>query len=346
MAAFVGGTARGPVAEPRQVSSFSEFERTFGGLHADSDLSYSVSHFFLNGGATCWVVRTNGDSRAGIHALDAVDVFNMLCLPDNYDTRTLIEAINYAETRRAMVIVDIDPAVDTFEGARRWISDGANAALKRPNAAAWFPRVHLADPLQNGALRAFPNSGVLAGLWARTDRERSVWKAPAGREALLHGVDALDHPLSNAEMGVLNATGLNSLRTLPGRGTLSWGARTLAGADSQASEWKYLPVRRTALFVEESIHRGTRFAVFEPNAEPLWAQIRQAVDAFMNALFRQGAFQGSSAKDAYFVKCDASTTTQADVHRGHVNVLVGFAPLKPAEFVIISIRQIAGQSRP
>ena len=162
---------------------------------------------------------------------------------------------------------------------------------------------------------------------------------------MLRGVQALDYVLSDPENGVLNPLGLNCLRTFPVYGTVSWGARTLFGADARASEWKYIPVRRTALFIEESLYRGTQFAVFEPNDEPLWAQIRLAVGSFMNNLFRQGAFQGASPREAYFVKCDSTTTTQADIDLGIVNILVGFAPLKPAEFVIISIQQIAGQDQ-
>ena len=124
---------------------------------------------------------------------------------------------------------------------------------------------------------------------------------------------------------------------------MCWGARTLNGADVEASEWKYIPVRRFALFLEESLYRGTKWVVFEPNDEPLWSQIRLNVGAFMQSLFRQGAFQGLTPKDAYFVKCDGETTTQNDINNGIVNIVVGFAPLKPAEFVIIQIQQIAGQ---
>ncbi len=122
-----------------------------------------------------------------------------------------------------------------------------------------------------------------------------------------------------------------------------WGARTLRGADQLADEWKYIPVRRTALFIEESLYRGTQWAVFEPNDEPLWAQLRLNISAFMNNLFRQGAFQGQTAREAYLVKCDSETTTQNDINLGVVNVVVGFAPLKPAEFVVIKIQQLAGQ---
>ena len=183
----------------------------------------------------------------------------------------------------------------------------------------------------------------MAGLYARTDANRGVWKAPAGTEASLSGVQGLVYNLTDTENGQLNPLGLNCLRIFPVYGDVCWGARTLAGSDQMASQWKYVSVRRFALFLEESLYRGTKWVVFEPNDEPLWAQIRLNVGAFMQDLFRQGAFQGQTAQQAYFVKCDNETTTQTDIDNGIVNILVGFAPLKPAEFVVIKISQIAGQ---
>ena len=283
-------------------------------------------------------------AKTGMFALEDADIFNILSLPGVIDVAVLAPAVVYAEERRSMIIVDIDPNVDTLDEARDWINDAANTSLKSNNSVAYFPRIRLADPLQNGRLRSFPNSGLMAGLWARTDNARGIWKAPAGIEAGLRGVQGLDYVLSDPENGVLNPLGLNCLRSFPVYGTVSWGGRTLVGADARASEWKYVPVRRVALHIEESLYRGTQFAVFEPNDEPLWSQIRLAVGSFMNGLFRQGAFQGATPRDAYFVKCDATTTTQADIDLGIVNIHVGFAPLKPAEFVVISIQQIAGQS--
>jgi len=172
---------------------------------------------------------------------------------------------------------------------------------------------------------------------------RGVWKAPAGTEATLNGVFDLKVPLTDAENGELNPLGINCLRKLPAAGNVVWGARTLVGDDRLANQWKYIPVRRTALFIEETLYRNIQWAVFEPNDEPLWAQLRLNIGVFMHDLYRQGAFQGQSPKDAYFVKCDATTTTQSDIDKGIVNVVVGFAPLKPAEFVVIYIQQIAGQ---
>jgi phage tail sheath protein FI len=211
------------------------------------------------------------------------------------------------------------------------------------NAAVYFPRLKMADSLKDGLTEEFTPCGVIAGIYARTDAQRGVWKAPAGQEASLSGVKEFTYKLTDAQNGTLNPLGLNCLRSFPVSGNIVWGARTLAGADQLASEWKYIPVRRLALYIEESLYRGTQWVVFEPNDEPLWAQIRLNIGAFMHDLFIDGAFQGTSPREAYFVKCDKETTTQNDIDKGIVNILVGFAPLKPAEFVIIKIQQIAGE---
>jgi phage tail sheath protein FI len=211
------------------------------------------------------------------------------------------------------------------------------------NAALFFPRLRQPNPQKDNQLEDFASCGAVAGIFSRTDVQRGVWKAPAGLEATLRGVPALSVPLTDPENGELNPLGINCLRVMPPAGRVIWGSRTLQGDDRFASEWKYIPVRRTALFIEESLYRGTQWVVFEPNDEPLWAMIRLNVGAFMHNLFRQGAFQGSSPREAYFVKCDKETTTQTDINLGIVNIVVGFAPLKPAEFVIIKIQQIAGQ---
>jgi hypothetical protein len=182
----------------------------------------------------------------------------------------------------------------------------------------------------------------MAGLYARIDNNRGVWKAPAGTEADVRGVVGLDLRLTDGQDGIINPVGVNAIRVFPD-GVVSWGARTNDGADTAASEYKYIPIRRTALYIEESLYRGLKWVVFEPNDVALWAQIRLNVGAFMHNLFRQGAFQGTKPQDAYFVKCDAETTTQTDRNLGIVNVWVGFAPLKPAEFVVLYLQQIAGQ---
>jgi uncharacterized protein len=285
-------------------------------------------------------------------ALDKVDLFNILVIADTdrlADTGAaqVAEAARaYAEARRAFYILDppnADATRDEIPEIEAWLD--ANGTLRHKNVAAYFPRPLIADPLNEFRLRAVPAGGTIAGLYARIDGERGVWKAPAGIEATLRGVQKLEYVMTDAENGILNPLGMNCLRTFPIVGNVAWGARTLDGADQIASEWKYVPVRRLALFLEESLYRGTQFAVFEPNDEPLWAQIRLNIGAFMQGLFLQGAFQGQTPRQAYLVKCDSETTTQDDINRGIVNIIVGFAPLKPAEFVIIKILQLAGQTQ-
>jgi phage tail sheath protein FI len=177
---------------------------------------------------------------------------------------------------------------------------------------------------------------------ARTDTARGVWKAPAGTEADVRGITGLERKFSDGENGLLNPKAVNTIRIFP-TGVVSWGARTMDGDDGNPSDYKYVSIRRLALYLEESLYRGLRWVVFQPNDEPLWAQIRLNVGAFMHGLFVQGAFQGQKSTDAYFVRCDAETTTQDDRNKGIVNVWVGFAPLKPAEFVVLYLQQMAGE---
>lgn len=280
-------------------------------------------------------------TRGGIYALESVDIFNIMCLPGISDSSTLIDSAAYCQSRRAFLIVDADPADSTPDKLAALVQ-GAGVP-KSDNAAIYGPWIKIGDPLNGGKLRKTAPSGSLAGLYASTDSSRGVWKAPAGTEANIVGAQGLDYVLTDGENGFLNPLGFNCLRLFPVYGVVSWGARTLQGADAAASEYKYIPVRRLAYYLEESLYRGTKWVVFEPNDEPLWSQIRLNIGAFMQTLFRQGAFQGKTPSQAYFVKCDSETTTQNDINLGIVNIIVGFAPLKPAEFVIIQLQQMAGQ---
>ena len=279
--------------------------------------------------------------RKGIYALDEVDLVNLLCLPGVTDPGILQDANAYCVERRAFMIIDSPKASASPDDMVATIT--GPTLPKSDHAAVYYPWICIADPLKSGKLRRTAPSGTLAGLFARTDSSRGVWKAPAGTEAALAGAQGVDFRLTDAQNGTLNPLGVNAIRVFPGYGTVSWGARTLRGDDQLASEYKYVPVRRLALYIEESLFRGTKWVVFEPNDEPLWAQIRLNVGAFMHNLFRQGAFQGKTPREAYLVKCDSETTTQNDINLGIVNILVGFAPLKPAEFVFIRIQQLAGR---
>jgi phage tail sheath protein FI len=314
---------------------------------------------FFSGGTNSDALSNDNDilgdenKKTGMYALAKADLFNLLCIPP--DTRggdtskgVYRTAMTYCASRRAMLIVD-SPASwgankDTAAAtARDHLADLGLTGVEARNAALYFPRVTESDPELDGQLDTFVPCGIIAGVMARTDTQRGVWKAPAGLDASVNGTQGLQGNLNDAENGMLNPLGINCLRFFPVAGRVVWGARTLRGADQLADDYKYVPVRRLALYIEESLYRGTQWVVFEPNDEPLWAQIRLNVGAFMHTLFRQGAFQGQTPKDAYFVKCDKETTPQDQINLGIVNIIVGFAPLKPAEFVVIQIQQIAGQ---
>ncbi|MEO6729694.1 MAG: phage tail sheath C-terminal domain-containing protein [Ferruginibacter sp.] len=300
-------------------------------------------------------------NKTGMFLLEKTDLFNILCIPPytssdpptitldpdekptDVSTDLIAAADAYCKKRRAFFIVDPHSTWKTMSDASDGLSTLVYPKLTSNYSGLFFPRLKQTNPLKKNQVEEFVPCGAVAGIFARTDGQRGVWKAPAGQDATLVGVDQLSVPLTDSENGVLNQIGINCLRSFPVYGRLVWGARTLEGADQLASEWKYIPVRRTALFIEESLYRGTKWVVFEPNDEPLWAQIRLNIGAFMHNLFRQGAFQGKTPREAYLVKCDKETTTQNDINSGIVNILVGFAPLKPAEFVMIKIQQLAGQ---
>lgn len=298
--------------------------------------------------------KPNGEAeKTGLFALEQLytrdGIFNLLCLPPhtfdgNVDTSVVAAAGAYCEKRRAMLLLDSPKSWNSVQKATEKFSTGPDeVGYRGRNAALFFPRLKMPNPLRDNQMEDFAACGAVAGIFARTDTQRGVWKSPAGLDASFIGVSSFTLPLTDEENGMLNPLGINCLRTFPVFGRVLWGARTLRGADAFADEYKYTAVRRTALFIEESLYRALKWVVFEPNDEPLWAQIRLNVGAFMHNLFRQGAFQGQTKNEAYFVHCDATTTTQNDINLGIVNVNVGFAPLKPAEFVVIRLQQMAGQ---
>lgn len=354
-ALFVGRAAQGRLDEPFLCQTFRDFEQEFSPAYAGSDLARSVRLFFATGGTRCYVLRLAPEDGQAPELADyeeafgridrAVDLFNLLVLPrdEAHDLDTHVSlwgpASAFCRQRRAMLLLDppvewdsVDALLDPAQGV-----PALRAGLELEHCALYYPPVKLAE---NGEEVIAGPGGALAGLMGRVDSSRGVWKAPAGTEADLRGITGLTLVLSQEDHGRLNSGGVNALKAVPG-GFVSWGARTLAGDEQYGGDYRYLTVKRTALFLEESLLRGLQWTVFEPNDEPLWSRIRVNVRAFMLDLFRQGAFQGATPADAYFVKCDAQTTTSVDRAEGRVTLQIGFAPLKPAEFVILRLQLTA-----
>jgi hypothetical protein len=313
---------------------------------------------FLAGGVDGAVLTPASDGNfelamlkagAGVNLLDRVDIFNLLCVPSESDGPTIQLLQDYCFSKRAFYLVD-SPQLATISGLTSSGPVGGNNSgpITAGNAnysAFYFPWVWAPDPLFGNRTRLFPPCGFVAGIYAATDAARGVWKAPAGIGAGLSGESGLQYTLTDQENGDLNTQAINCLRTFKVYGDVVWGARTLQGNDQTGSQWKYVPIRRLALYIESSLYDGTQWAVFEPNDETLWSQVRLDIGAFMQGLFLQGAFQGTTPSQAYFVKCDSENNPQTSISLGILNVLVGFSPLYPAEFVVIEIQQMAGQSQ-
>jgi phage tail sheath protein FI len=289
-------------------------------------------------GLTQYVGSESG--RTGLHAFDTVDV-NLLAIPGRNDSGYLSAAMSYCDAKDVFYIADGPGSTDRqFEmsaSEAKQVVEGLPA--RSNNAAIFYPWIEVPDPVGVGRnpRRYVPPCGHMAGIFAHTDNSRGVWKAPAGIEATVSGAIDLQHDLVDGEQDLLNPIGLNCLRRFPNTGIVVWGSRTLASDP----EWRYVPVRRTALFLKESIRRGLKWAVFEPNDQTLWGTIRLNINSFMMGLFRQGAFQGATPDEAFRVKCDRETNPQELVDQGIVTAQVAFAPLKPAEFVVIQISQKA-----
>ena len=361
--ALVGATPRGPLNEPVVVKSHADYREIFDPAPTSSPVSLAAHLFFVNGGRKAVVVRVtsadrrgksransknvigDADARTGIHALRDGEPLGLLLTPDaaemsGSEVKAIAkEVVKFCEEHRVFYILDLPRQARSKRGRIRAVADWAkqSGTLRHPNAAVYFPRISISDPSgKPGSVLVSP-SGAIAGVYARTDAERGVWKAPAGLEARLHGVEETEMELTDEEMNLLQQTSINPLRRFQERRIVPWGARTFEPTESN-SEWRYIPVRRLALFIEESLYQGLAWAVFEPNGDPLWAQIRLAASSFMNQLFRAGAFQGASLREAYFVKCSRETMTESDIQAGRLVMIVGFAPLKPAEFVILRIQ--------
>ncbi len=366
VAAIVGTFPRGPVDQVVRITSTAELAEIFAADSSDLEAPLAVRQFFANGGRSAWIVRAKSNSRrkgasaragdiigradrgTGLHALP--DTADLLLTPDTARMtaaeagQVAAAAVGHADRRRMIYLHDIphgDKIRRTSRAVTAWLR--ANPKLRHANAATYFPRLLTTTPGKRTGDRAIAPGGSIAGLYARTDRQRGIWKAPAGVDAGLFGVSGLETDVGDADLARLTDRSVNVIKTFPGAGIVAWGARSLEPAGSGA-EWRYVPVRRLALFIEASIETGVQWTVFEPNGEPLWAQIRLNVSSFLHLLFRNGAFQGATPRDAYFVRCDRGTHTAADIDQGLVNITVGFAPVRPAEFVILRIQQRTADS--
>lgn len=352
-AAFVGSGAAGPVDTAVPIHSLADFERAFGPAAETDPLRRAIQLFLENGGTDALVVRVDGAAgpepsvAAGLQALDGIERFDFLCLSGLYaDTSptgipqiaaALEAASRYCARRSAILIIDPLPgwqaADDVVSGPAS--IDAITTGVQRENAIAFYPNLLVATP--SGPEPSAP-SGAIAGVFARTDGARGVWKAPAGEESAIRGAVGLASPISTADASALRHGGVNTIRELPA-GIVPWGARLLSGLTRGDPEWKYVNIRRLLIYLERSIDQGLTWVVFEPNDEPLWAAIRQSVTAFLFALWREGAFAGRHPGEAYFVRCGPDTMTQDEIDTGVVNILVGFAPLRPAEFVTFRIHR-------
>jgi hypothetical protein len=280
--------------------------------------------------------------------LDKIDVFNLMATPGVSVSSVVGPALAFCERKLAFFVMDPPPPASAEPPPADIESQMTGGAIeKSTNGAIYFPALRSLHPVTGDPID-LPPSGTVAGVYARTDTQFGVWKAPAGVDAGVRGSSGVVEGgrLTDMRHGRLNKVGVNALRSFPGVGTVVFGARTLHGGDADTAyqQWKYVPVRRTALFIEQTLKANLTWVVFRPNDEPLWAAIRATIGNFMLSLFRQGALQGASPSQAFRVKCDDETTTPDDVANGRVNIVVAFAPLKPAEFVVIQIAQLAGQS--
>lgn len=363
-AGFVG-TAPDPAArlgEAVAVNSWSDFVRVFAsGEHPSTPLARAVYGFFDNGGGRCYVVNlppdqplAGGRRRSGLALLEAIDEIAIVAAPGYSDPAAYEDLLKHCELMGDRVAI-LDPPLEFGDVERLTRVGSAKAtrpAKKAPDEAAppaesnhglrprqsdygafYLPWLVVRDPL-SGELVETPPSGHMAGVWARTDNLRGVHKAPANEP--VRGAVDLTYRITRVEQDVLNPAGVNCIRYFPAEGIRVWGARTLA---AEASEWRYLNVRRLFNMLKESIANGTRWIVFEPNDGLLWRSIRRDVGAFLTRVWRDGALYGRTPNEAFFVKCDEETNPPDVRDAGQVVTLIGVAPVKPAEFVVFKLSQ-------
>jgi phage tail sheath protein FI len=335
--AFVDFFANGPVGVATPISSVTEFEGIFGGLDERSEASYQIGQFFLNGGQSAYVVRVAPDIERASALIGALGVLdpkpNLLSIPAPQTLSVVQAAQAWCGIHGCFYLVDLpdNPASPALMAS--WLA--ANSTLNSPGAALAWPRILIADPLNENLPRESASSGTIAGIYAANDAARGVWDAPAGLHAPL-ACAGLAYTMTDAENAMLTQRGINAIRRFPTHGIVLWGARTLS------PDTLYVPVKRTELFIESSLVAGLQWTVFEPNNETLWSQVGFSVEAFLNGLWREGALLGSTERDAYFVRCDATTMTQQQIDAGELVCLVGVALVRPAEFVLIRIGAMAG----
>jgi len=288
---------------------------------------------------------SSSEERSGIFALEPVDEVNILCIPDvmmffgggkGSERRDSVELVQKAMFSHCERLKDRFAVLDSIKGMRvldvqTWRKDNLDSKY----AAIYYPWIEVLDPIkaEGNSTRLVPASGSMAGIYARSDNERGVHKAPANE--VVRGVNNLERKITKGQQEILNPDGINCIRQFKGRGIRVWGARTI----SSDPDWKYVNVRRLFIYVEESIEEGTQWVVFEPNDHRTWARVRQSVRNFLTNVWREGALQGRKVEDAFFVTCDETTMTQTDIDNGKLIMEIGIAPVKPAEFVIFRIGQ-------
>lgn len=346
------GTAAKPVSSLISVAPVGGAVTSYVAAVNQIPLGYPNPPFVANYPLPGWTTYNPADFAPVFEQdqpLDKVPIFNLMVLPGISDNAVWSAALAFCERKQAFLIMDA-PRDDSADGAGGLtkVEDTfrGGAVPKSPNGAFYFPWLLATDPL-TGVQRDVPPSGYVAGIYARTDTNRGVWKAPAGLETTVLNTSGVVERgrMTDMRQGTLNPIGVNCLRDFPGIGTVIFGARTLVAANPAFEQFRYVPVRRMTLFLEQTLLRNLTWVIFEPNDEPLWVAIRTSIEAFMLSLFRQGAFQGTMPSQAFQVTCDKTTTTQTDIDNGIVNIVVAFAPLKPAEFVIVKIAQLAGQAQ-
>jgi uncharacterized protein len=352
---FVGTAPRGPLDVPRLVTGMKKFTSVFGGLVPDSFLAYSVQGFFENGGQRCFVVRVAGDKKSiqkGLAAFEGVDEIDILCIPDimsmwfkdgppfdDVKIQDGIKSVQKTMIDQCEKLRDRFAVLDSIKGLRvseiiSWQQDYVDSQY----AALYYPWISVKDPIsaEGGTTRLIPPSGHIAGIFCRIYAPNGVPKTTAN-EVVLGTLD-LEHAITHLDQDLLTASGVNSIRAVPGKGICLWGAKTT----SSDPLWKYIHVRSLIIFLEKSILKGTEWIVFEPNGPPLWAQVKQAVQEFLTGVWQSGALVGATPQEAFFVKCDLTVMTQEDLDNGRVLLLVGVAPIKPSEFITFRICHWAG----